>query len=80
MGITKDYHEAISQMPAAATVDLLTGCVVAPRVDFPSPAIQVPTRDVRFAQSSQPTAGMLSASRLASGQNLSPRHLLLFMK
>jgi len=28
----------------------------------------------------QPAAGMRPASRLASGQNLSPRHLLLFMR
>ena len=29
----------------------MPGFVVAPRVDFPSPAIQVPTRDVHFVQS-----------------------------
>ena len=29
---------------AAGAADLLAGCVVAPRVDFPSPAIQVPNK------------------------------------
>jgi hypothetical protein len=28
----------------------------------------------------KPTAGIRPASRLAAGQNLSPRHLLLFMR
>jgi len=36
-------------LKGAGAVDLLTGHIVVPRVDFPSPAIQLPTRDVRFA-------------------------------
>ena len=54
--------------------------IVAESVDFPSPAIQLPKRYVRFAQGSQPAAGMRPTSRLASDQNLSPRHLLLLMR
>jgi hypothetical protein len=44
-----------------ATVFLPFGCVFA-RFGFPSPASQVPIRDVRFAQSSQGTAAMLPRS------------------
>ena len=45
---------------------------------FPSPASQLPKRDVRSAQSSQPAAGMLGARvetlrRLGPGQNPSPQ-------
>jgi hypothetical protein len=65
----------------AQAVDLLTGCIVVPRlkptagIGFPSPArFSGPTRAVLFENCGCP------ASRLAASQNLSPRHLLLFMR
>ena len=42
--------------------DLLSANFVSPPIGFPSPASQVPIRDLHFVHSSQPAEGMLGAS------------------
>jgi hypothetical protein len=58
---------------------LAFGCVFA-QFGFPSPAIQVPNRDVRFTQSSQGAAAMLLRSNLAKSQKSSLRVVTQFLE
>ena len=51
-------------MPGGLAAGRASG-FVAPRFGFPSPAIRVPTRDLRFAQRSQISGEYAPSSRLA---------------